>query len=156
MRYVLVDRITQWEPPRRARGRKCVASTDDLFADHFPGAPIWPAAMILESMAQLGGALCDEAAHAAGRTDALSVLALVRRARFRRPVRAGDVLELEVEALVLDDDRASLRAAAAVDGEAAADAELGLVYATGHDPALLQARRRQRELWRGQAGRPPR
>jgi len=148
VRYVLVDRITLWEPPRRAGGRKCVALADDVFADHFPGAPMWPGAMILESLAQLGGALCDAAAQAAGRADALSVLALVHRAKFRRPVRAGDVMELEVEALAFDEDRATLRAAATVDGEVVADAELGLVYATGHAPELVTSRRRQLEIWR--------
>lgn len=153
MRYLLVDRITLWEPPRRARGRKCVALSDDVFADHFPGAPIWPGAMILESLAQLGGALCDEAARAAGRADALSLLAVVHRAKFRRAVRAGDVIELDVEVLALDDDRASLRGSAVVDGEVAADAELGFVYAPNCDPDLVAARRRQLDLWRGAATR---
>jgi 3-hydroxyacyl-[acyl-carrier-protein] dehydratase len=153
VRYLLVDRITLWEPPRRARGRKCVALSDDVFADHFPGAPIWPGAMILESLAQLGGALCDEAAHAAGRVDALSLLAVVHRAKFRRAVRAGDVIELDVEVLALDDDRVSLRGSATVDGEVAADAELGFVYAPNCDPDLVAARRRQLDIWRGAATR---
>ncbi|MEO7093710.1 MAG: 3-hydroxyacyl-[acyl-carrier-protein] dehydratase FabZ, partial [Polyangiales bacterium] len=53
MRYILLDRITTLEPPELARGVKCVSLSDDLFADHFPGHPVMPGAMILEALAQL-------------------------------------------------------------------------------------------------------
>ncbi len=57
MRYILLDRITVLDPPEMASGIKCVSLADDMFVDHFPGHPIMPGALILESLAQLGGVL---------------------------------------------------------------------------------------------------
>ncbi len=59
MRYVLLDRIIELEPPVRARGIKCVSLADDVFVDHFPGHPVMPGALIIESLAQLGGVLVE-------------------------------------------------------------------------------------------------
>ena len=148
MRWVLVDRITLLDPPKRARGEKRVPIDHAVFADHFPTSPLWPGALILESLAQLAGALLDEAAREAGRGEALSLLAVVHRAKFRRAVRPGDLLALDVETLAWDEERSSVRAVASVGGEPVADAELAFAYLTGHDPALIAARRRQVAAWR--------
>ena len=60
MRYILLDRITTLQPPELARGVKCVSLSDDCMADHFPGHPIMPGALILESLAQLAGVLLEQ------------------------------------------------------------------------------------------------
>ncbi len=96
MRYVLLDRITALEPPARARGIKCVTLADDVFADHFPGHPVMPGALTLESLAQLGGVLCEATMRLGGRNDLHALLVAVERAKFRRLVRPGDKIELEV------------------------------------------------------------
>src|SRR4051812_28989166 len=101
MRYVLLDRITALEPPARARGVKCVSLSDDVFVDHFPGHPVMPGALTLEALAQLGGVLCEATMRLAvngGRNDLHALLVAVERAKFRRLVRPGDRLELEVTA----------------------------------------------------------
>ena len=56
MRYLLLDRITALDPPDRATGIKCCALSEDYLADHFPGHPVMPGALLLEALAQLGGA----------------------------------------------------------------------------------------------------
>src|SRR5262249_59979783 len=80
MRYVLLDRITALEPPERARGVKCVTLADDVFADHFPGHPVMPGALTLESLAQLGGVLCEATMRLRGRNDLHALLVAVERA----------------------------------------------------------------------------
>src|SRR5690242_14128610 len=99
MRYVLLDRITELSPPSLALAVKCVSLSDDLFADHFPGLPVMPGALVLESMAQLGGALLEASMRAIGRPDLYSVLSIVEKAKFRRMVRPGDKIELEARGL---------------------------------------------------------
>ena len=74
MRYVLLDRITALEPPESARGIKCVTLADDIFADHFPGHPVMPGALTLESLAQLGGVLCEATMRLRGRNDLHALL----------------------------------------------------------------------------------
>src|SRR5262245_39594579 len=93
MRYLMIDRITAMEPPARARAVKCVSLADDAFADHFVGWPIYPGALLVEAMAQLGGALLDETLARDG-TRALAMMVGIDRARLRRQVVPGDQLEL--------------------------------------------------------------
>ena len=54
--FLLVDRITDYEPGVWARGYKCVALDEPFFAGHFPGRPILPGVLILEALAQTGAA----------------------------------------------------------------------------------------------------
>ena len=79
MRYVLLDRITALEPPERARGVKCVSLSDDVFADHFPGHPVMPGALVIESLAQLGGVLCEATMRLRGRNDLHALLVGIER-----------------------------------------------------------------------------
>lgn len=147
MRYVLLDRITALEPPARARGVKCVTLTDDIFADHFPGHPVMPGALTLESLAQLGGVLCEATMRLGGRNDLHALLVAVERAKFRRLVRPGDKLELEVSALRVREDGGQVKGTAHVDGELAAEAELTFAFAEVKHPKLIERRREALNVW---------
>lgn len=57
MRFLLIDRITEWEPGKRASAVKNVSLSEDFFDDHFPLKPIMPAVLMIEGMAQLSGSL---------------------------------------------------------------------------------------------------
>src|SRR5258707_11299225 len=108
MRYVLLDRITTLQPPELARGIKCVALSDDCFADHFPGHPIMPGALILEALAQLAGVLLEttmrERAPSTDGSELHALLTMIDRAKFRHVVRPGDRLELEARGLRATED----------------------------------------------------
>ena len=148
MRYVLLDRITALEPPERARGVKCVSLSDDIFADHFPGHPVMPGALMLESLAQLGGVLCEATMRLRGRHDLHALLVAVERAKFRRMVRPGDRLELEVAALARAARTAGrCKATAHVDGQLAAEAELTFAFAEVKHPKLIARRREVLNVW---------
>src|SRR5262245_66309781 len=95
VRYVLLDRITQLDPPEVARGIKCVSLADDIFVDHFPGHPVMPGALILEALAQLAGVLLEATMRQRDRHDLHALLTMIDRAKFRHLVRPGDRLALE-------------------------------------------------------------
>lgn len=121
--------------------------SDDIFADHFPGHPIMPGAMIIESMAQLGGVLVEASMREQGRHDLHALLVTVDRAKFRHQVRAGDKIELECHGIVVHEDGGQVRALARVDGKLVAEAELAFAFARVTNPKLLERRREVLNIW---------
>src|SRR5512147_2436383 len=92
--FLLVDRIVEFEANQRIVGIKNVTINEPFFPGHFPGVPIMPGVLILESMAQVGGFLVFKAAE--DREKKLVFFSGVENARFRRPVRPGDQLQIEM------------------------------------------------------------
>src|ERR1700674_5117736 len=93
MRFVLIDRIDRLEPGRRAEGHKLVAPDEDYFRDHFPGYPLVPGVLVLESLAQLGGRLVEASVRETSGRRVLPMLAKFEHAKPVRPVPPGDRLE---------------------------------------------------------------
>lgn len=56
--FLLVDRVVEFEPGKRAVGIKCVTANEPQFTGHFPERPIMPGVLMIEAMAQLGGIIC--------------------------------------------------------------------------------------------------
>ena len=123
MRFQLIDRIVALEPGREARGRKAVASSEDFFTDHFPGNPVMPGVLVLESLAQTAGALLA----ATSAFERFGLMTLVENAKFRAFVRPGDVLETHVVIVSADDSVARVDATASVEGAVVAGARLSFV-----------------------------
>ena len=92
---LLIDRLTRIEAPERAVGIKAVSINEPFFPGHFPMDPIMPGVLIIEAMAQTAAALVLAGQGRAGKGDPVYFLG-IENARFRRPVRAGDLLQLEV------------------------------------------------------------
>jgi 3-hydroxyacyl-[acyl-carrier-protein] dehydratase len=147
MRYVLLDRITALTPPEVATGIKCVSLADDVFADHFPGHPIMPGALILEALAQLGGVLVEATMRQRGRDDLHALLVTVEKAKFRHMVRPGDRLELEAKGISAHEDGGQVRGFARVDGQLVAESELTFAFAKVTNPKLLARRREVLNVW---------
>lgn len=156
MRYVLLDRITTLSPPEVAHGIKCVSLSDDVFADHFPGHPVMPGALVVEALAQLAGVLLEATMRQRGRHDLHALLTMVDRARFRRPVRPGDRLALEARVVAVNEDGGQARVWARIDEQVVAtEAELGFAFATVTNPTVLARRREYLDIWlHGSAGAP--
>ncbi|MFL5344705.1 MAG: 3-hydroxyacyl-ACP dehydratase FabZ [Hyalangium sp.] len=147
MRYVLLDRITRLTPSEVAHGVKCVSLSDDIFVDHFPGHPVMPGALIVESLAQLGGVLVEATMRERGRNDLHALLTMVDRAKFRRLVRPGDKLELEARLITAREEGGQVRATASVDGQLAAEAELTFAFAEVKSEKLRARRREVLNVW---------
>ncbi len=94
--FLLVDRILELEPGKRAVGLKCVTANEEFFQGHFPGHAVMPGVLVLEAMAQVGGVLLLTMS---GNNGKLAYFGGMDNVRFRKPVLPGDVLITEVELL---------------------------------------------------------
>jgi len=92
---LLIDRVLEIERKKKIVAIKNVTINEPFFAGHFPGFPIMPGVLIVEAMAQAGGALL--LTEVEDRSGKLIVFTGIEKARFRRPVVPGDQLRLEVE-----------------------------------------------------------
>src|SRR5205814_6820653 len=91
---LLVDAITEHEPGRRLVAFKNVTVNEEFFQGHFPGAPLLPAVLMLESLTQVASLLLLQ--RAGERPTSRVFLRGVNDARFRRQVVPGDRLRLEI------------------------------------------------------------
>ncbi|MEW5954826.1 MAG: 3-hydroxyacyl-ACP dehydratase FabZ [Bacillota bacterium] len=94
--FLLVDRILEFEPGKRAVGLKNVSANEPYFAGHFPGHPVMPGVLIVEAMAQVGAVALLSMPELKGR---IALFAGIEKCRFRRQVAPGDQLVMEVELL---------------------------------------------------------
>ena len=118
---LMVDRIEELEEERIV-GIKNVTINEPFFAGHFPDFPVMPGVMILEAMAQVAGVLVLNAIP--DRKSKLVLLASVEQAKFRRPVRPGDQLRIEMKVTKRKTTIAKMHGSAMVEGVVVAEAEM--------------------------------
>lgn len=119
--FLLVDRIEEVGDGRIV-GIKNVSINEEFFQGHYPGHPIMPGVLIIESMAQVGGFLMMKDLE--NPENKLPFFAGIDKARFRRPVVPGDQLRIVGEMLKSRGNIAKINAKAYVDDELAAEADL--------------------------------
>ncbi len=95
--FLLIDRVIEIKRKKRIVAIKNVTINEPFFAGHFPEYPIMPGVLIVEAIAQAGGALLLN--EIPDRESKLMVFTGIERAKFRRPVVPGDQLRIEVEVL---------------------------------------------------------
>ncbi len=120
--FLLVDRILEYEPGRRAVGIKNVTINEPFFQGHFPGMPIMPGVLIVESMAQVGGFLVFMGLP--NRENKLVYFMGIESCRFRKPVVPGDQLRIEIDVIRVKTRVGKLKGKAYVDGNLTAEAEI--------------------------------
>lgn len=118
--FLLVDRILALEPEKRIVGLKNVTVNEQFFQGHFPGAPVMPGVLIIESMAQVAGVLIYR--DMPDRDQKLIYFTGIENAKFRRPVTPGDQLLIEMELLGRRNTFGKMAGRATVDGKLAAEA----------------------------------
>jgi 3-hydroxyacyl-[acyl-carrier-protein] dehydratase len=120
--FLMVDAILEMESLKRIVGVKNVTINESYFQGHFPGQPIMPGVLIIESMAQTGGLLLLK--EVPDRERKLLYFVAVDGARFRRPVVPGDQLKVEMKVVSWRGDFCKLEGKATVEGQLAAEATL--------------------------------
>lgn len=119
--FLLVDRIVEMDSERIV-GIKNVTANEPFFAGHFPDFPVMPGVLITEAMAQVAGILVLK--EIPDRHQKLVLLASVEEAKFRRPVRPGDVLRIEMVNVARKATICKMTGKATVDGVVVAEATL--------------------------------
>lgn len=120
--FLLIDKVLEMERFKRIVAIKNVTINEGFFEGHFPGKPIMPGVLILESMAQAGGLLLLQ--DIPDRDKKLLYLASMNDVKFRRPVVPGDQLRVEVDVLSWKGDLCKIQAKAFVGENLATEATL--------------------------------
>lgn len=119
--FLLVDRVLEMEEGKRVVGLKNVSFNEPFFQGHFPKYPVMPGVLIIESLAQVGAIAVLGKEENKGK---IGFLAGVDKCRFKRQVKPGDQLRLEVEITRVKGPIGKGKGKATVDGEVACEAEI--------------------------------
>jgi beta-hydroxyacyl-ACP dehydratase FabZ len=117
--FLMVDRILEMEEERIV-GIKNVSVNEPFFIGHYPDYPVMPGVMIIEAMAQTAGVLVLSSIP--DRQGKVVLLASVDEAKFRKPVRPGDQIRMELTYLKRKATIARMQGKATVDGVVVAEA----------------------------------
>jgi beta-hydroxyacyl-ACP dehydratase FabZ len=118
---LLVDRIIECDDEKHIVGIKNVTVNEPFFQGHFPGQPVMPGVLQLEAMAQTAGILLNRIS---GNPDGVPFFMGIDGARFRRIVKPGDQLRIEIEITKIRTKLARFKAKAFVEGKVASEAEM--------------------------------
>ncbi|WP_242240794.1 3-hydroxyacyl-ACP dehydratase FabZ [Bacillus cereus group sp. BfR-BA-01309] len=119
--FLLVDKVLEVEEGKRAIGIKNVTANEEFFNGHFPDYPVMPGVLIVEALAQVGAVAMLKKEENRGR---LAFFAGIDNCRFKRQVRPGDQLRLEVEMTRVRGAIGKGKAVATVNSEIVCEAEI--------------------------------
>jgi len=118
---LLIDRVEELEAGKRAVAIRNVTAHEQVFNGHFPGNPVLPGVLIVEAMAQTGAVALLSMDEFKGKT---AYFGGIKQAKFRKVVRPGDTLRIEVTLEKIRNNVGLGKAIATVDGKKACTAEL--------------------------------
>lgn len=119
--FLLVDKVLEKEEGERVVGLKNVTANEPFFQGHFPDYPVMPGVLIVEALAQVGAIAVLDMEQNKGK---IGFLAGLDKCRFKRQVKPGDQLRLEVEILRMKGPIGKGKGVATVDGELVCEAEI--------------------------------
>lgn len=117
---LLVDRIIELEPMKRAVGIKNITINEPQFIGHFPGNPIMPGVLLIEAMAQVGGVTLLYPEENRGK---IAVFGKIDKVRFRRPIKPGDKLVTTAIITKIKGNMGVAHCEGTVDGEPACEGD---------------------------------
>ena len=118
--FLLIDRVVEIEPKQRIVAIKNVTFNEPHFQGHFPDYPIMPGVLMVEAIAQAGGALL--LTEIPDRANKLMVFTGIDSAKFRRPVVPGDQVRIEVKVLNWRSTAVRMQGTATVEGKVVCEA----------------------------------
>lgn len=126
--FLLIDEIVEMEVGVKVKARKYIREDDFWFKGHFPDYPVTPGVLMIEMLAQAGAVCMLSKPEFKGK---IGLFGGIDKAKFRRQVVPGDVLDLEVEVIKQRGPVATCKGLATVDGEKAVSCEITCVVADG-------------------------
>ena len=138
--FLLVDRVVEIVPGQRLTAYKNVTINEPFFDGHFPGHPVMPGVLILESLAQAAALLWYRSSPGEASSGKVTYLMAIDKAKFRKPVVPGDCLQLEVEVLRRKGAIWKHKGTASVERVKVAEAEFLATIADRDFPSLAGAR----------------
>ncbi len=120
--FVLIDRILEYKEGKKIVALKNVTFNEPFFSGHFPRNPLMPGVLIIEAMAQAGGMLVVKSYP--DLKEAPAFLVGIDRARFKREIRPGDQMKIEVSIKRKVGSIFSFKGKALVEDQVAAEAEI--------------------------------
>ena len=129
--FLLVDRVTELEIDKRIVGIKNVSSNDHYLSREADGATVFPPTLLTEAIAQVGAILILAKPENRRR---LPLLAGIKRFRYRKPARPGDVVEIEAQVVRLGSRMGVLEGIAHVDGKVIADGTMTCALGPAQSP----------------------
>lgn len=124
MRYLFIDRLLSLTPGKELQAIKNITVSEDVFTDHFPRFPIYPGALLIETMAQTGGLLIEKTVEASEKRRVIPMLSIVKKSKFRDVVLPGDQLIVTVKLENCTETAAGIEAIIERDGKKVATASL--------------------------------
>jgi len=94
--FLLVDRVLSCEPGKKLLAIKNVTINEPFFGGHFPHHPVMPGVLIVEALAQAAAILSFKTMNGRGDDRSVYYFVGIDKARFKRPVTAGDTLMLDI------------------------------------------------------------
>ena len=125
MKFYLVDRILELEPPKRIVAVKNLSLAEEYLADHFPAYPVLPGVMMLEALVQAAAWLVRAST---GFEKNLIMLREAVNVRYGSFVRPGGQLVMEVVATEIGPEMSRFKATGQCDGQPALQAKLTLEH----------------------------
>jgi 3-hydroxyacyl-[acyl-carrier-protein] dehydratase len=119
--FLLIDKIIEFIPEKKAVGVKNVTNTEFFFQGHFPERPVMPGVLIIESMAQVGGIIIMKMNVS---NDKLAVLVGTDNVRFRNVVKPGDQMIITSELIYLKSKLGKVISKVEVDNKLVAEGEI--------------------------------
>ena len=123
--FLMVDRVTRIDG-NQITAEKNVTINEPYFQGHFPGHPIMPGVLQLEAMAQVAGILTLKQADNAGK---IAYFMAAEKVKWRKPVKPGDVLQIDIELLRARGKVAKAKGVCTVRGEVVSEAEITFTLA---------------------------
>jgi 3-hydroxyacyl-[acyl-carrier-protein] dehydratase len=120
--FFLVDRCWDYVEGKSISAIKCVTANEPFFQGHFPGRPLMPGVLQIEAMAQASAVLMSKTLNVDPTVSGIMFMS-VDEAKFRKPVRPGDVLHMKIEVLMGRRNIYKFSGRAEVDGQLACEAQ---------------------------------
>jgi 3-hydroxyacyl-[acyl-carrier-protein] dehydratase len=147
MRFLLIDRITELQPQKSITALKNLSLAEEYLADHFPGFPVMPGVLMLETLIQAGGWLIRDAENFAHST---VMLKQVRAIRYNNFVSPGNTLIVQMSVKKQNGNIWDFTGSGTVNGASAVDAKLTLesFNLSDQNPALADSDELRRQTYR--------